>query len=84
LSWFSKINSTFFQKAEGLTNGSSPLPYMGRKFLVEPMALEPRVLFDGAGLYSSLEIDIEVEPDDETKKAEITNNTFADATVNLF
>ncbi|MBF0444305.1 MAG: DUF4347 domain-containing protein [Magnetococcales bacterium] len=79
MSWFSKINSTYFQKGDGLSNSSSPHPYMGRKFLVEPMALEPRVLFDGAGLYSGLEIDIEVEPDGESVKSKIADNSLADA-----
>ncbi|MBF0382322.1 MAG: DUF4347 domain-containing protein [Magnetococcales bacterium] len=46
---------------------------------MEPMALEPRILFDGAGLYSGLEVDIETEPDIATTQNKITDNSLAEA-----
>ncbi|MBF0194308.1 MAG: DUF4347 domain-containing protein [Magnetococcales bacterium] len=81
MSWFSKINSTFSKNGENLFNRSSPPPYMGNKFLVEPIALEPRVLFDGAGLHSAIDINVEENSQvvAETQKAVITDNIIADA-----
>ncbi|MBF0357366.1 MAG: DUF4347 domain-containing protein [Magnetococcales bacterium] len=84
--WFDKNSSNSLNKQGNFTSSShtpprpiiSP-PYMGRKFQLDPLLLEPRLLFDGAALDTAIDSVTETSLDTDVQNSEIDNQALFSA-----